>query len=108
MTGELQAFAPWIAILISLLALTYTIQDKRSNRHDARFGAMAEKIDHAEDRISRVEVELRHLPDHDTVNRLESTIEKLHGEVRVLAERVKPISAIADRVQEALLEKAKI
>jgi hypothetical protein len=40
------------------------------------------------------------------VHSLESAVAKLSGDVGILAERVKPIVAIADRVQEAIFEKA--
>jgi hypothetical protein len=36
---------------------------------------------------------------------MEMSIGKLEGEVHALVERIKPIGAMADRIQEALMER---
>lgn len=65
------------------------------------------KIDQLEDRVSRVEGELRHLPDRATVHRMEIGITEMKGDMKAIAERLGPVAAIADRLQEFLLEQAK-
>jgi prefoldin subunit 5 len=65
------------------------------------------RIDALEDRVTRTESDIRHLPDKDKAHDLEKAIGDLRTEVSVLSERMKPIAAIADRVQEAMLEKVR-
>ena len=67
---------------------------------------LAAKLDVAEDKLTRIDVELEHMPDRNTVQELAKEVSKLSGDVGILAERVKPIVAIAERVQEAIFEKA--
>jgi uncharacterized protein YPO0396 len=63
------------------------------------------RVDLVEDRVTRVESELKHLPNKDVTHHLDQSIGELQAEVRVLSERIKPIAAVADRLQEALLER---
>lgn len=65
------------------------------------------RVDVLEDRVIRVESEMRHLPDKGETHRLEMTLAGLRSDVATLTERMKPIAAIADRVQETLLENIK-
>jgi hypothetical protein len=58
-----------------------------------------------ENRVTVVERDIAHLPDKDVTHRLEIALGKMESELGKLSERVKPISAMADRMQEAMLEK---
>lgn len=49
---------------------------------------------------------VEHMPDKETTHRLEIALEGMRGEVRVLSERIKPVSAISERLQEAMLERS--
>lgn len=51
--------------------------------------------------------EIQHLPDRDTAHRLELAIAELNGKIGTLDERLKPVAAISDRMQEILLEQGK-
>ncbi|MEY9358995.1 uncharacterized protein YPO0396 [Bradyrhizobium yuanmingense] len=126
-------WAPWVAILIAAASLAYSIFNGRSKDNEKRFAVLEErlndrvddlkegleqkaakdtvsvaiaKLDLVEDRATRIESDLRHLPDHSTVNELQKMISKLSGEVGVLSERIRPVAAIADRLQEKILEQA--
>ena len=119
---DLQSLTPWLAIAVSVIALLYAVKKDKSADTDKRFdgidkkfelkadkdqvATLAGKLDVAEDNITRIMVELDHLPDRNTVQNLAQEVAKLSGDVGVLAERVKPIVAIADRVQAAIFEKA--
>ncbi len=117
---------PWLALgsfVISTASLLYTIFNGRAKKTDERFdkvekqhkddlnaanvkiGALAAENDLLKNRIAVVEGDLRHLPDKDVTHRLELGIADLRSEMRGLSEKVKPIGAMADRIQEAILEK---
>lgn len=74
-------------------------------------------IDH-DRRIQAVESEIKHLPDRDTTHRIEMTMmtimgrldtqdATLAGRFESLDERLKPIQAIGERLQDVLVEQAK-
>jgi hypothetical protein len=114
-------WAPWIAIAVSIGSVAYTILSDRGKKHDERFakietdlktradhnqvGILAAKVDIVEDRITVVENDFKHLPDKETTHRLELSISEMRTEMRGLSEKMRPIAAMAERVQDAVLEK---
>lgn len=65
------------------------------------------KIDLVEDRISRVEGELKGVPDRDSVHKMQIEMVAMRGSIDVLTERLKPLAAISDRLQQFLIEQSK-
>lgn len=78
---------------------------KEDVAEDARTTAVA--IADVERRVLSLEGELRHLPDREQSHRMELSLEKLNGRIEILATQLEPVSAIADRWQELILEQAK-
>lgn len=68
-------------------------------------GIVAGKLDVVEDRVTRVETDFKHLPDKNTTHRLEIALGEMRAEMAQLSERMKPLGHIADRIQEAMIEK---
>lgn len=66
-----------------------------------------EKIDDLEDRIARVEGELKGVPDRESVHKMQLELERMRGTIDVLNERLVPLAAISGRLQEFLLEQTK-
>jgi len=67
-----------------------------SNRNDA-----------VENRLTRIESEMHHMPDNATINSVLLKMNTLQGEMGVLTERLRPIQSVTDRLQEFLLSQAK-
>lgn len=65
------------------------------------------KIDLVEDRIARVEGELKGVPDRESVHRMQIEMERMRGTIEVLNERLVPLAAISGRLQEFLLEQSR-
>jgi hypothetical protein len=61
------------------------------------------RLDAAEARLGKVEVEMQHMPTRDGAHRLELAVSELNGKMSVLDERLKPVTAIAERMQEMML-----
>jgi hypothetical protein len=61
-------------------------------------------FDRIDDRVSKLEFEVKHLPDKDTAHRLEMAVSRLEGQLHVMDERLKPVAAMASRMQEVMLE----
>jgi hypothetical protein len=117
-------FLPWmpvIAVLLSGVALWRAFASDRSKANNDRFlaietklenkaesskvGILTAKVDMVEDKVALVQNDLKHLPDKDVTHRLELVIGELRSEVGKLSEQVKPIAHMANRMQEAILEK---
>ena len=121
MMSELNWLVPWLGVGLAALSLIYTITTNRANRNDEKFvsvetkvgekaskdyvAELAKKVDVVEDKVSIIQNDLRHLPDKDTTHRLEFALGKMESEMGRLNERMKPIASMADRMQEALIEK---
>jgi hypothetical protein len=98
---------PWAAPIISLGTLVYAIISARSKATAERVADVEERVDKLEDRTTTIETDFRHLPDKDSTNRLEVGLAELKADVRVVAEGLKPVAAISNRLQEFLLEQAR-
>jgi hypothetical protein len=110
----------WAAVVISVATLIYTILDGRGkktalkiNNIDTKLGMkadamelvhLAEKVDRVEDRMTTVEGEIKHLPDKDTAHDIQMEVAKLSG---IIAEQLKPVTAMAERIQQAMIEQVK-
>ncbi|MCX5512265.1 hypothetical protein C3941_09350 [Kaistia algarum] len=66
---------------------------------------LADRIADGARRLDRVETDMRHLPDKEVTHRMELTLAALKMEISVLSERLHPVAAISDRLQEFMLEK---
>jgi hypothetical protein len=111
---EVKELVPWLSLALALVSIALPYITGRSREVDRKIdskadalqvGALAGKLDLVEDRVTIVESDLKHLPDKETTHRLEMSLGDLRSEVRGLSEKMKPIAAIADRVQDAVMEK---
>jgi len=119
--NELLAWAPLLSVVLAGVALWRTISSDRSKETSAKFklidekleakaskehvGLLAGKLDIVEDKVTIVQNDLKHLPDKDATHRLEIALGKMESELGKLSEQVKPIAHMANRMQEAILEK---
>lgn len=101
----IENFPLWLSVGISALALLYTVTSNRNKATGAKVRSLEERVDKIEDRATRIETDMRHLPDKTMIFEQQKAMAELSSEVRVLAERIKPIAAISDRLQEHLIEK---
>lgn len=82
-------------------AIEKTLTEKAST---GRTGALEDRVDRLEDRTTTVEGELRHLPSREQTHAMEVMLRDLKGELGILAERMKPVAATSERLQEFLLD----
>ena len=115
---EVGSLAQWVGILISLAgfaagvwaALGRKTMEQILDLKKAKAEALAkveadiasvkERMNRHEARIGSLESDFRHLPDKDIVHRIEIAIARLEGRIGQMDERLKPISAVADRWQD--------
>jgi hypothetical protein len=114
---------PWLSPIGALGALVYTIWTNRQKASAAALETLAAglsrkadsetvallsaKVDILEDRATRLEKDFEYLPSKDATHRLEVAIGELRTHVASLSERIKPVSAMADRIQEAMMDQVK-
>ncbi|WP_316191273.1 MULTISPECIES: DUF2730 family protein [unclassified Bradyrhizobium] len=123
MNVSLNELAPWVAIAMSIASLVYAVLNGRSKKIDdemqalrkahkdeydattIRIAATKAESDQVKDRLTRLEADMAHLPDKDVTHRLEMALGSMQAEMRELNAKVRPIAAMADRIQEVMVEK---
>jgi len=104
----LQDIAAWLAVAVSVLTLAYTIYSARSKAAAAKVHDLERRVDKVEDRATKIESGLAHLPDKEITHRLELSIMELKAEIGVLSERIKPVAAVSQRMQEFMMERESV
>ncbi|MDJ1463422.1 MULTISPECIES: DUF2730 family protein [Nitratireductor] len=94
---------PWLSLAALVISIGTSVTTFLTSgaKHNAQTLAQHDK------RIQKLENQLEHLPDSGSAHRLELAIERLNGRIETLDERLKPVAAISERMQELLLEQAK-
>ncbi|WP_160009802.1 DUF2730 family protein [Rhizobium sp. 18055] len=110
-----------IALLLSsvnLFAAIRTILSAGEKKLDERLSKAESKLVEYDRRIQALENEIKHLPDRDTTHRIEMTMAQIMGRLdaqdatlagrfSAMDERLKPIQAIGERLQDVLIEQAR-
>lgn len=113
----------WGPLLLSFVSVAYAIASSRGKAASERVStlegklekkaekdvvaALVGKVDILEDRNSRLEGEMRHLPSREQTHELALALRDVRGELGVLTEKLKPISHTSERLQEWLIDEAK-
>ena len=105
-SGVLAIAVTVVTLLLSTKFVTCIAHEKAVSSLDGKFVIAIDKLDKAEDRIAKLENEFRHLPDRDSVHRIQLALSELKGELRAVGEQLKPVASISERLQEFLLEQA--
>lgn len=128
---DLGLIMPWVVALNAIMTLgtaVYTVITSGAKTARAEIASLKEAIEAdrekaredrqkqgdaivgrfglVEQRLLKIESDLTHLPDRGQTHRLELAVERLTGRMETLDERLKPVAAISDRLQEFLLDQA--
>ena len=95
-----------ICALISVGATLWLWLTSPAKAAAAAASAVSDKVNVLERRLDKVELELKHLPDAQTVQNVELALEKTAGDIRVLTTKVDQAVAVSLRLVE-FLEKGK-
>lgn len=102
---EIRAWAPTIVAVIAIATTVWSWISSPGRKAQADVEALRRATDSLDQRLTRVETDLEHLPDKDTAHRMEMAIARLEGRLEVMDERLKPVAAMATRMQEHLMER---
>jgi hypothetical protein len=108
---DLGTVAQWLGAMVSLCAFIVAVWSANSKRHLDAMVAVKEagerntdRLNRHETRIASIEGDIRHLPDKDTLHRLEMSVGDLKAEMREIAAGVKPLASIVDRLNTFMME----
>jgi hypothetical protein len=76
-------------------------EDASKKRDDEQVG----EIRGVHDRVGKIEVHMKHLPDKEQVQRLEVTVARMDGDVKSVAQGLKSVSASTTRIENFLLNR---
>ncbi|KAB1087336.1 Clp protease [Neorhizobium galegae] len=121
MTLDLTAVAAVVGLLlgfINLFTAVRTMLSAGEKKLDERVTKAETKLIDHDRRIQAIESDMKHLPDRETTHRIEMTMSEimrrlevqdatLSGRFEAMDERLKPIQAIGERLQDALIEQAR-
>ena len=95
--------AQWGALIVALIALIRGELRSQDKAYKEDMKAVDKAFGNVEARIGKLEGEVEHLPGKDLVHALQLSMVELKGQMSVVVERVQPIQAVANRMQELLL-----
>ncbi|SIQ24173.1 hypothetical protein SAMN05880590_102753 [Rhizobium sp. RU35A] len=104
---DLAAISGLVALALSslnLIAHIRTLMSQGEKKLDERLVKVEGKLIDHDRRIQAVESDMKHLPDKETQHRQELQLVEMNGKLAALEERLKPIAAVAIRLQEYMLE----
>lgn len=96
----------WLGVFIAIASLVYTIYSQRQKAAAHKVAEIENGVAELKNRVTRLESDMKHLPDLGTTHRLELSMTEMKAELGVIAERIKPIAAVSGRLQEMILEMA--
>lgn len=105
---DMGSVAQWAAVLNTLLIAIFGFLWRQSSEalkslHGDISRAFVE-LDEERQRLSKLEVALSHAPTREAIHAIHLEIAQVRGDLAVIAERVKPVAAIAERLQDNFLE----
>lgn len=113
MEGQVLNISPlvvWVVALSQLLSFgltLYSLFASGSKRNAAKIEEHAERLVEHDKRLGMVEQGLEGIPTQKDFHVLESMLTKMTGSIDVLSERMKPMQAITERLQDWMMEQGK-
>lgn len=102
--SELHPLIASLALLIGIANAVYMWMTAGTRANANQLEELSKRMNQVERRVDKAETEIRNMPDRDMVHRMELTLTEMRGEIGVLSQRLVPVAAISERLQEFLLE----
>ncbi len=101
---EIGNFAQWGSLILAGLAFVISMFAGNRKALSERFAKAEEKIEKIDDRVAKLEGEINHLPDKNSFHIMQLAMSEMRGDLNVMVERLKPVAAISERLQEFLVQ----
>jgi Protein of unknown function (DUF2730) len=95
----------WVVALSTLLSFgtaLWTIFSGPSRKNVARLDDHTGRMDRHEARLQSLEQEMRAMPTKEDMHKVQLSLGRLEGQFAVMNERLAPVKAISERMQELL------
>ncbi|WP_323036234.1 DUF2730 family protein [Pararhodobacter sp.] len=109
-TLTLSPLIAWIGALSLLLNFglsVYSLLVSGSRANKTRLDGHEERIVEHDARLGGIEQSLRFTPGKDDIHGLQLALARMEGQIGVLGQRLAPVAAIAERMQELMIEQSK-
>lgn len=107
---NISPFVVWVVALTQLLTFGMAVWNliASGSRANARtLETHGDTLRGLDSRLSKVELTMREIPNRKDFHDLDKQMTELRGTMGVLTERLKPVEAISDRLQEVILDQRK-
>lgn len=100
-------FVVTLPVLLSIGGILFTWWATRNKGTEARFARVEARVDKLERDVQRLADHVERLPNAEMMHRLELTLARMEGNIDKLDERLRPVAAIAARMQDVLIEQGR-
>ena len=103
--ADLQAWLGVLSLILSLGTALWVLFSGPSRKNATRLDDHAGRMNRHEARLQSLEQEVRSMPSKDDMHNLQESLTRMEGQFAVLNERLAPVKAIAERMQELMLDR---
>jgi uncharacterized coiled-coil protein SlyX len=107
---DFQTIVLWVAALSTLVSfgtVIWNIFSGPSKRNHTKLTDIETRMAAQETEIQRLRDKVEAMPNTSIIHRLELALARMEGHIDRLDERLKPVTAIAERMQDLLIEQGK-
>lgn len=107
---SVQSIILWVAAvstLISFGTVFWNIFSGPSKKNSAKIGELEGRMGANDVEVQRLRDKVEAMPNSQMMHRLELALARMEGHIDRLDERLKPVTAIAERMQDLLIEQGK-
>lgn len=100
----------WASALTTLLNFGFVLWGLFSSparKSVEAHGELKQRVEAVERDMLRLKDELTHMPDTESIHRLEIAMTRVEGHLSTFEAKLAPVAAIAERMQELMLEEAR-
>lgn len=105
--SEIASLASSIGALVALATTIWNILASGARQNKARIDAQETKLNAIEGRVAALEQSVRGMPSTGDLHKIELALSRMEGELGIMGQRLQPVAAIAERMQELLLQQAR-
>jgi hypothetical protein len=105
--GEIVLWVVAVNTLLSFGTAVWMMFSGPSRKNTARLDADELRLTAVETSHARLRDSVDRMPNAETMHRVELAMARMEGHIDRLDERLKPVAAIADRMQEILIEQGR-
>lgn len=105
--ADLLVWVSALALLLSFGTAVWTVFSGPSRKNATKIETMETRMVGLEGQHARLRDRVDGLPNADMMHRLELSLARMEGHIDKLDERLKPVAAISERMQELLIEQGR-